>query len=165
MFSPSLYWTWPGDLSGKCNVTGQDMSRSSKCVCINFTWLLAHLSFAIRRISYVASSARIRRYMEQTWKHTAYIQVQLILVKPSRVTNDLCVFVSESCVTLCDLMDYSPPGSSVHRISQARILEWVAISYSKQMTYLLTIETNSCSCKPLRMWDCLLSSIFTAIAN
>ena len=30
-----------------------------------------------------------------------------------------------------DLMDYSPPGSSVHGISQARILEWAAISFSK----------------------------------
>ena len=29
----------------------------------------------------------------------------------------------------CDPMDYSPPGSSVHEISQARILEWVAIEY------------------------------------
>ena len=37
-----------------------------------------------------------------------------------------------SCVQLfCDPMDCSPPGSSVHVISQARILEWVAISFSK----------------------------------
>ena len=34
-------------------------------------------------------------------------------------------------VTLCDPMDYSPPGSSVHGIFQARILEWVAISSSR----------------------------------
>ena len=32
-----------------------------------------------------------------------------------------------SCIQLCDPMDCSPPGSSVHGISQARILEWVAI--------------------------------------
>ena len=32
------------------------------------------------------------------------------------------------CQTACNLMDYNPPGSSVHGISQARILEWVAIS-------------------------------------
>ena len=31
----------------------------------------------------------------------------------------------------CDPMDFSPPGSSVHEISQARILEWVAISFSR----------------------------------
>ena len=34
-------------------------------------------------------------------------------------------------LTLCDPMDYSPPGSSVHGIFPARILEWVAISSSK----------------------------------
>ena len=35
------------------------------------------------------------------------------------------------CTTQCDPMDSSPPGSSVHRILQARILEWVAVSFSK----------------------------------
>ena len=40
------------------------------------------------------------------------------------------VLVSQSCPTLFDPMDYTPPGSSVHGILQARILEWVAISFS-----------------------------------
>ena len=43
----------------------------------------------------------------------------------------LFCFVSQSCLTLLQLIDGSPPGSSVHGISQARILEWVAISFSK----------------------------------
>ena len=34
------------------------------------------------------------------------------------------------CPTLCDPMDYSPLGSSVHGVLQARILEWVSISFS-----------------------------------
>ena len=38
--------------------------------------------------------------------------------------------VAKSCPTLCDPMDCSPPGSSVHGIFQARTLEWVAISFS-----------------------------------
>ena len=37
------------------------------------------------------------------------------------------VLVAKLCPTLCDPMDYSPPGSSVHEISQGRMLEWVAI--------------------------------------
>ena len=37
---------------------------------------------------------------------------------------------AQSCLTLCNPMDCSPPGSSVHRILQARILEWIAISGS-----------------------------------
>ena len=36
---------------------------------------------------------------------------------------------AQSCLTLCDPMDSSLPGSSVHGISQARILHWVAISF------------------------------------
>ena len=40
-----------------------------------------------------------------------------------------CYLVTKSCLTLCDPMDCSPPGSSVHGISQARILEWGAISF------------------------------------
>ena len=39
--------------------------------------------------------------------------------------------VAKSCPTLCDPMDSSPPGSSVHGIIQARILECIAISFSR----------------------------------
>ena len=39
--------------------------------------------------------------------------------------------VAQSCPTLCDPVDCSPPGFSVHEILQARTLEWVAISFSK----------------------------------
>ena len=52
--------------------------------------------------------------------------------------NPLFIFKSESesevaqlCPTLCDPMDCSPPGFSIHGIFQARILEWVAISFSR----------------------------------
>ena len=38
--------------------------------------------------------------------------------------------VTQSCLTLCDHMDLSPLGLSVHGILQARTLEWVAISFS-----------------------------------
>ena len=38
--------------------------------------------------------------------------------------------VAQLCLTLCDPMDYSPPGFSVHGIFQARVLEWVAIAFS-----------------------------------
>ena len=45
----------------------------------------------------------------------------------------LLVFVSvaQSCLTLCSPMDYSLPGSAVHGIFQARVLEWVAFSCSR----------------------------------
>ena len=45
----------------------------------------------------------------------------------------------QSCPTLCDPMDSSPPGFPVHRILQARILEWVAISFSWKLLLLLLL--------------------------
>ena len=43
----------------------------------------------------------------------------------------MCVQVIQSCLTLCNPVDCSPPGSSVHRILQARILESVAMPSSR----------------------------------
>ena len=43
-----------------------------------------------------------------------------------------CAVLSHSVLlTLCDPMEYSPPGSSVHEILQTRILEWVGLSFSR----------------------------------
>ena len=44
--------------------------------------------------------------------------------------------VAQSCLTLCDPMDCSLPGSSVHVIFQARILEWVAMPSFRGSSYL-----------------------------
>ena len=44
----------------------------------------------------------------------------------------LCVKSLQSCLTLCNSMDYNPPGSSVQGILQARILWWVAMSFSRR---------------------------------
>ena len=59
----------------------------------------------------------------------------LYIIIDSSTTND-CFYESESevaqlCPTLCNPVDCNPPGSSVHGILQTRILEWVAISFSK----------------------------------
>ena len=47
------------------------------------------------------------------------------------VLHCTCAQSLQSCPTLSDLMDYNPPGSSVHGILQARILEWVAMPSSR----------------------------------
>ena len=49
----------------------------------------------------------------------------------------MCVLVAQLYLTLCDPMDCSSPGSSVHGILQARILEWVAISFCKTNEYIM----------------------------
>ena len=43
--------------------------------------------------------------------------------------------VAQSCLTLRDPMDCSPPGSSIHGIFQARVLEWGAIAFSAQESF------------------------------
>ena len=54
--------------------------------------------------------------------------------------------VAQSCLTLHDPMDCSLPGSSVHGISQARVLEWVAVQFSSIAQLCLTFcELMDCS--------------------
>ena len=48
--------------------------------------------------------------------------------------------VAQSCPTLCDPMDCSPPSSSVHGIFHVRVLEWVAIAFSNGECRVLYIE-------------------------
>ena len=53
--------------------------------------------------------------------------------------------VAQSCPTLSDPMDCSPPGSSVQGIFQARVLEWGAIAFSGIITYILIIIIIYCN--------------------
>ena len=48
--------------------------------------------------------------------------------------SDQIKSVAQSCPTLSNPMDCSPPGSSVHAIFQARVLEWGAIAFSTSIT-------------------------------
>ena len=50
--------------------------------------------------------------------------------------------VAQSCPTLSDPMDCSPPGSSVHGIFQARVLEWGAIAFSDPPPRVMEIKTK-----------------------
>ena len=55
------------------------------------------------------------------------------------------VLVDQSYLTLCDLMDRIPPGSSVHGILQARMLEWVAIPFSRGSSRPMDQTQVSCT--------------------
>ena len=56
------------------------------------------------------------------------LEVQLVCILPPPVRSEVKFL---SCVRLCNPMDCSLPGSSIHGIFQARVLEWVAISFSR----------------------------------
>ena len=70
------------------------------------------------------------------WKMLFYAinQPQMAICECAMPPLFLCVLclVTQSCLTLCDPMDCSSPGSSVHGILQARILEWVAYPFSRR---------------------------------
>ena len=59
--------------------------------------------------------------------------VTLIIELTCRIDSDS--EVAQSCPTLCNPMDCSLPGSSIHGIFQARVLEWVAISFSRRSSW------------------------------
>ena len=66
----------------------------------------------------------------------------------------VCVLVAQSCPTLCDPTDCGPPVSSVHGILQARILEWIAITFSggssqhRDQIQSPTLQADSLPSKP-----------------
>ena len=66
---------------------------------------------------------------------------------------NVCVLVAQSCPTLCNPMDCSPPGSSVREILLARILEQVAISCSSKISQYEIISSRAI------IKDCHLNTI------
>ena len=57
--------------------------------------------------------------------------LKILTINPPRVCVYVCAQSPQSCPTLCDPMDCSPPGSSTHGIFQVIVLDWVAISFSR----------------------------------
>ena len=55
----------------------------------------------------------------------------------------------QSCPTLCDPIDGSPPGSSVPGILQARIREWVAMSFSNACMHAKSLQSCPTLCDPM----------------
>ena len=68
------------------------------------------------------------------------LDVKITIRKGSKLCRSEEVLVAQSCLTLCNPMDSSPPGSSVHRILQAIILEWVAIPFSREGVCVLKVD-------------------------
>ena len=66
--------------------------------------------------------------------------------------------VAQSCLTLRDPMDRSPPGSSVHGIPQARVLEWGAIAFSEGLSYTGNFFVKTHQNVPLRWYISLYAN-------
>ena len=83
-------------------------------------------------------------------------------MKLCKYSINLCVCACakslQSCLTLCNPMDYSPPGSCVHGLLQARILEWVAISFSRGSSQPRDrTQVSRIGGRRFNLWDTYLS--------
>ena len=111
-----------GILRYGCQQVGSNGSSLQMAVFL----LCAHMAERARQLSGVSF---IRALIPKFHRHDLIISPEPHLLMPSHLY--VCVLVAQSCPTLCDLMDCSLPSSSVHEIFQARILEWVAIPFSR----------------------------------
>ena len=78
----------------------------------------------------------------------------LVLLSSSLPHACMCALSLQLCLTLSDPMDCSPPGSSVHGILQARILEWVAMLSSRGSSPLRNRTHTTCD-------SCIIDRFFT----
>ena len=84
-------------------------------------------------------STRLRRPWDSPGKNTGvgcHFLLQCMKVKTESE-------VAQSCLTLSDPMDCSPPGSSVHGIFPARVLEWAAIAFSDLVLSVINYSLSS----------------------
>ena len=72
---------------------------------------------------------------------------------------------AQSCPTLHNPLDYSPPGSSVHGISQARILVWVGISYSRGSSLPTAADLVYLTIKVDHFWTHLWTFLYPLLYN
>ena len=81
-----------------------------------------------------------------TWLISRWISSVIFIHFPSGDSFKACCccLITKSCLTLCDPVGYSTPGSSVHGIFQARILEWVAMLSSRGSSQPRDWNNTSC---------------------
>ena len=96
-------------------------------------WLCPHCSGWLQLAFYMIlwySENQHNKYFDPCFSFE-YLQESCVLCQHTWNYVPVLNF-AQSCLILCNPMDHSPPSSSVHRTFQARILQWVAISFSRE---------------------------------
>ena len=104
------------------------LNLTTICCCCCCCWVASVVSDSVR--PHRRQPTRLPRPRDSPGKNTGvggHFLLQCMKVKSESE-------VAQSCRTLSDPMDYSLPGSSVHGIFQARVLEWGAIAFSIQLS-------------------------------
>ena len=120
--------TWISDRSVWLTAIAKKVANSFNLWC--FTKELQ------KKIKHQATSNNIKtpkRQSDTILSYTKLLKLTLLLLLKSL----------QLCPTLCDRIDGSPPGSSVPGILQARILEWVAISFSNALKWKVKVKSLS----------------------
>ena len=90
------------------------------CICWFMRYYIIHLLFSF----------------QAAWNTHLCVSKMESKMRSLRFLGWLSVLVTQTCLTLCDPLNYSLPGSSVHPILQTRIMEWVAIPFSRGSSQL-----------------------------
>ena len=106
-------------------------TRSPACLFLSWSW--NNICIPNKSLHGISSDIKPSKksqglYVPSSWENSISLTD---ITNHFLTTSCCCCWVAKSCLTLCDPTDCSPPGSSVHGILQARILEWVAISFSR----------------------------------
>ena len=115
------------------------------CVCV-YIYTHTHISIhvCIHTYTYIHMSMCIHRHRHVyvcMYTHM-HIHVCVCMCTHMYIHVSMCVctqtlsMCAQLCPTLCDYVDCSPPGSSVHGILQAKVLEWEAVSFSRVSSQL-----------------------------
>ena len=91
---------------------------------------LKHKNFKDKKYFFIWQHIRTLNSISSFGMNCSQEEKFLQLLKKSLEFNNFYVIISQSCPTLCEPTDCSLPGSSVHGIFQAIVLEWIAISFS-----------------------------------
>ena len=86
----------------------------------------------------------LQRGKTQLSNHTTRCSTSQIIAAAAAAAKSL-----QLCPTLCDPIDSSPPGSSIPGILQARILEWVATSFSNACMHAKSLQSCPTPCDPI----------------
>ena len=116
-FPRQEYWNgWPFPSPGDLPDSGIELPHHRR--------ILSPLSHYVHFLDIKAMQTVVQTQFYMHWKtKTMYVIHFIVFV--------LCSKSLQLCPTLCNPMDCSPPGRSVHGILQARILEWAAIPFSR----------------------------------
>ena len=123
----------PRPLQSPCHVINGDELVGSHGPRVSLSSVLSHLWGCSISCSMIPSSPSGESGVRggQSFSKTHFTESMITDAKCLAQCVCVCADSLQSCLALCDPMDCRPPGSSVHGILQARILEWVAIPSSR----------------------------------